>query len=306
MSFFLSALRIIRFAFQNFFRNFWLSVITMSVFVLTLITVNALIFINVLGSATVQSVQEKVEVSIYFEPDTSDDIVKSAQGYLLGLSQVRNVTFVSAEDALVAFKEHHQNDAVILDSLEEIDGNPFGSALVISAWSPDDFTFILEAIETPEYQRYIKKKDFTDYEAVISKIQNLSDRIRIGGLVLAGFFILIAILIIFNTIRVATYVHRDEIGIMKLVGANDWFVRGPFLLEAIMYSAASTAIMVGIVFLSMRWLEPWVSTYFGGIDFSAQQFFLDNALLIFGSQFLVLSVLGLFTTMFAIRRYLRV
>ncbi|MFH1632175.1 MAG: permease-like cell division protein FtsX [bacterium] len=306
MSFVLSTLRIIRFASQNFFRNFWLSLITMSIFVLTLATVNALIFINVLGNATVESVEEKVEVSVYFEPGTSEDIVKAAQGYLFGLSQVRNVVFVEDDEALEAFTERHADDPVILASLDEVDGNPFGHALVITAWSPDDFEFILEAIETPEFEDYIKEKDYTDYEAVIGKIRTLSNRIRLGGLILAGFFTLIAMLIIFNTIRVATYVHRDEIGIMKLVGANDWFVRGPFLLEALMYSFVATGVMAGLAFLSFRWLEPWINTYFGGIDVNIASFFIENAPIIFIGQFVALSILSLGTTWFAMRRYLRV
>ncbi|MFH1712211.1 MAG: permease-like cell division protein FtsX, partial [Patescibacteria group bacterium] len=230
MSLFLPFIRLIKFAFQNFFRNFWLSFITMTIFVLTLLTINAVIFINVMADAALQSVEQKVEVSIYFEPEASADVVQAAQGYLLGLSQVRNVVYISAEDSLEMFKARHVGNPVILSSLDEVDGNPFGDALIVSAHSADDFPFILEAMDTPEYASYIKEKDFTDYEVIIERIHNLSQRIRIGGFVLALFFALVAVLIIFNTIRVAIYVHRDEIGIMKLVGANDWFVRGPFLL----------------------------------------------------------------------------
>lgn len=295
-----------KFSVQNFFRNFWLSFITITIFVLTLITVNTVLIINVMADAALRSVEEKVEVSIYFTPEASEDLVKSVQGYLLGLGQVRDAIFISSEDSLDIFRERHAGNPVILDSLEEVEGNPFGHALIISARSPEDFDFILESVETPEFSPFIKETDQTDYQAIIENIRTLSSRVRLGGIILAGFFSLVAILIIFNTIRVAIYVHRDEIGIMKLVGANDWFVRGPFLLEAVFYSTIATAIIVGAVFASLGALDPWMAQYFGDIEVNLRQYFVDNWLLIFGSQFAALTVLSLVTTYLAMRRYLRV
>lgn len=306
MSVTLSIIRVSKFATQNFLRNFWLSFITMTIFVLTLLTINTVLFVNILADAALQSIERKVEVSVYFEPETSDDIVQAAQAYLLGLTQVRDVKFISATESLESFRERNADNPIILSSLDEVDGNPFGPSLVISANSADDFPFILEAVDTPEYSPYIKEKDFTDYEVIIERINALSGRIRIGGFALASFFSLVAILIIFNTIRVAIYVHRDEIAIMKLVGANDWFVRGPFLLEAIMYSAIAVALMIAIAAFVLGALEPWVINYFGDVDVSLESYFMDNALVIFGSQLILLSILSLLTTMFAMRRYLRV
>ncbi|MBU1126052.1 MAG: permease-like cell division protein FtsX [Patescibacteria group bacterium] len=306
MSIFLSLFRVIKFSFQNFFRNFWLSFITMTIFVLTLFTINAVIFMNVLAEAALESIEQKVEVSVYFEPDTSEDLVKSVQGYLMGLTQVRTVEFISEEDALQSFQERHKDNPVILSSLDEVDGNPFGHALVISAHSANDFPFILEALDTPEYEPFIKQKDYQDYETIIARINALAFRVRVGGFILAAFFSLIAVMIIFNTIRVAIYVYRDEIGIMKLVGANDWFVRGPFLVEALMYSLFATLVVVAFAFFGLDALGPWLATYFGDTDMSVINYFKDNALLIFGSQFLALSTLSILTTMFAMRRYLRV
>lgn len=306
MSFFISTTRMIKFALQNFFRNFWLSFITMTIFLLTLITVNTVLIMNVMADAALESVEQKVEVSVYFTPEASEDLVKSVQGYLLGLSQVRDVMFVQSDDALEAFREQNADNPVILETLEEIDGNPIGHALTISANSSDDFPFILEAVDTPEYAPFVKEKDFTDYEAVIENINALSTKVRIGGIILAGFFGLVAILIIFNTIRVAIYVHRDEIGIMKLVGANDWFVRGPFLLEAVLYTLIATLVIVALIFASLNALDPWVASYFGDVDISLKDYFLENGLMIFGTQFLILSILSLLTTAFAMRRYLRV
>ena len=306
MSAFLSTYRVFTFTVQNIIRNFWLSFITLTIFVLTLLTINTVIFLNVLAEGALQSVQEKVEVTFYFNPEASEDLVQSAQGYLNGLDQVREVTYVSADKALLSFQDRHQDNEIILSSIDEVGGNPFGHALVVSAHSSDDFAFISEALETPEFAPFIEEKDLTDYETIIERITILSKRIRVGGSILAVFFTLIATLIIFNTIRVAIYVHRDEISIMKLVGANDWFVRGPFILEALFYTVVATFLMLVISLVVLGQLEPYVNNYFGDIDISVVEHFRSNGLIIFGAQCIGLSFLSLVTTLYAMRRYLRV
>lgn len=306
MSFFLSLYRVGTFAMQNIFRNFWLSFISLTMFVLTLLTINVLIGINALGDAALSALEQKVEISVYFNPETSGDIVKAAQGYLLGLSQVRDVKFVSAQETLDLFRERHKDNAVILASLDAVGENPFGDALVVSARSSEDFPFILKALETPEFSPVIKEKDFTDYAQIIDRLHLISARIRLVGILLSLFFGLMATLVVFNTIRVAIYVHREEIGIMKLVGANDWFIRGPFLLEALFYTVGATLLMVGLVSVGVRAADPWLAEYFGDAQVSIGAYFMANAPLIFGAQFLAMGMVSLTTTLFAMRRYLRV
>lgn len=305
MSIFLTITRLGKFTFQNIFRNFWLSFITSTIFVLTLITINAVLFINVAAEAILDAVEQKVEITFSFLPETSESIVTSAQGYLRGFSQVRDVQYVSSDQVLANFVDNHEGDEVILASLDELGENPFGHSLVVTTYSTADFGFIQEAMETPEFSPYIKEQDFTDYEQVIEKIKALNTRTRYFGFALAALFSLIAIMIIFNTIRVAIYVHRDEIAIMKLVGANDWFIRGPFVLEAILYSFLSTLVMVVIIFAIFGASQAQMSLFFGEAWQGTVNYFQDNAFSIFGLQFLALALLSLLTTAFAMRRYLK-
>ena len=301
-----SLLRLFKFAFQSILRNFWLSFVTTSVLVLTLLTVNMLIAMNVLADATIKSIQDKVQVEVYFNPGTSEDIQKSVHGYLSALPQVKDVAVVPEEQSLEAFKTLHADDPEVLAALEEVGGNPIGDSLLISANNPEDFEFILAALDSsPEYTSYIKEKNYADHKAVIERLSGFSDKVKLGGLGLAAFFALISVLIVFNTIRVAIYVHRDEIAVMKLVGAHDWFVRGPFLLEAIFYSAAATALMAGVIALILKFLEPQIRSFFAGVDVGLATFYWDNALVIFGAQFLALAALSMITTLFAMRKYLK-
>lgn len=305
MSFLISIARIAKFTFQNTLRNFWLSFITMTVFLLTLVTINTVLFINVVADSVLQTIEQKVEITVYFTQNASEDLVKAAQGYVRGFSQVRDVLYVSEAEALANFQKRYSDDEVILSSIEEVGANPLGSSLVISAYSVDDLSFILQALETPEFSPYIKENKYTDYQPIIERISEISLQVKIFGFGLAGLFALIAMLIIFNTIRVAIYIHRDEIAIMKLVGANDWFVRGPFLLEALIYSIFASIIMVGLMLLFLQVARQPFLLYFGDSADAIHSYFFDNGLMIFGFECLGLSAVSLLTTGFAMRRYLR-
>ena len=301
-----SLFRIIRFGLQSVMRNFWLSFVTVSVFFLTLLTVNAVIALNVLALASVQSVEERVQVTVYFTSDTSEGMVKNIQAYLLGLSQVKEVSYVTAEDALASFKVRHAADPVILAALEEVDGNPLGQAIKIRAYNAADFGFIIEALNTPEYSPFIKEKNYNDYTSALNALSEFSTKVRFGFLVLAAFFGFIAILIVFNTIRVAIYVHRDEIAIMKLVGANDWIVRGPFFFETVFYAFVATGLIAGAMYSILSAANPYILQFFAGVNVNLLGYFLEHAPLIFAGQFAGLSLIGVMTTLVAMRKYLRV
>lgn len=298
--------RVIKFTGQSLWRNAWLSLITLTIFVLTLMTVNAVLLVNVVTSSAIKAVQNEVQVAVYFVPGTSEATEKAVRGYLLGLSQVKTVEVITAEQALDNFKEKNAGKPTVLAALEEVGNNPFGDAVVVSAKDPEDFAFIIEAIKTPEFAPAIKQTDYTDYQVVIEKLKSFTDKLRLTGLILAGFFGLISILIIFNAIRIAIYVHRDEIAIMKLVGAQDWFIRAPFLLEAVLLSLLATGLMAGVVLASTKALDVPLTQYFGQANLSLWSYFTSNAWLIFGAEFLGLALLSVLTTVFAIRKHLRV
>ncbi len=302
-----SFFRLFKFAGQNILRNFWLSFVTTTVLLLTLLTVNMLLVLNILAGAAIGSVQDTVQVGVYFNAGTSEEIQKSMYGYLAALPQVKEVTIVPAEQSLEAFRELHANDPEILAALDIVGGNPIGDSLLISARNPEDFEFILKAIDSsPEYGKYIREKNFSDHQNAIQRLTVFSDKVKWGGLALAAFFAFISVLIVFNSIRVAIYVHRDEIAVMKLVGARDWFVRGPFILEALVYSAIATALMGGTVALLLQFLEPQIASFFTGININLSQYYWQNALAIFGLQFLALAALSTLTTLFAMRKYLKI
>jgi cell division transport system permease protein len=261
---------------------------------------------NVVASSVLETIEQKVQITFYFIPNTPEDIISSAQGYLRGFSQVKNVELITQDEALLSFTDRYRDDETILSSIDELGENPFGPSLIVSTYSTDDFEFLADAMQTPEYSQYIKEQDYTDFEQVVQKIESLSNKMEYGGFCLAALFSLIAILIIFNTIRVAIYVHRDEIAIMKLVGANDWFIRGPFVLEALLYSLISTLVIALIMFISIGVTSEQMTGFFGPAADKIIDYFQVNAFVIFGLEFIGIAFLSLLTTGFAMRKYLKI
>ncbi len=298
--------RIIKFAIQNFWRNIWLSVITITILVLTLLIVNMLLTLGVLGQTAVKAVQAKIDVSVSFVPGTSEEMMINARGYLQSLPQVKDARYLNSDEVLAEFKTKNANKPDVLASLEEVGGNPFGGQIIITAHDPSDFPFILEALDNPQFKPVIQDKDFQSHEEIIGAINQTINRVRLGGILIGLFFLLIATVIVINTIRVAIYTHREEIGIMRLVGASGALVRGPFLVEAVFYTLVAIGISVVVLYLLLLASEPSLDRFFGNTPTGLTSYFVQHFWLIFGAEFVALSLLNMSATVFATRRYLKV
>ena len=298
--------RTTKFALQNFWRNIWLTLATVLVFALTLLTINILITLNHIAGSAIDSVEEKIDVSVYFKQGTSEALIFGASDYLSSLSQVETVEYVSEDEAFIRFSEQHSKNPEILLALDTVELNPFGGSLVTTARSPEDFGFILEALNNPTFGDSIKEKDFTDHQRIIERITSFTDNARIFMFFLAGIFAFIAILIVLNSIRVSIYTHREEIGIMKLVGASNSFVRLPFLIEAVFMSLLAVGITMAVVYPSLGVIEPVVSSFFESSSVGLRAYYASEGWMIFGGQFVGLAVLSILATTIALKRYMKV
>jgi len=297
--------RIIKFTLQHFFRNFWLSLVTVSMLVLTLLTVDILLTLNLTAEAAVNSVEDRVDVTATFKVGTADDVVQNSAVYLRSLDQVQDVLIVSPDQALEDFKNQHANDPVILASLDEVGGNPFGYELVIHAKATENYPMILEALDHPSFRDQIEKKDFSNHQTMLVKLSDVSNKVRWFGLALAAIFLLIAVLIAFNTVRVTIFVHREEISIMRLVGATGRFVRLPYLLEAILFSALATLFSALIFLPAVSALSPFFSSYFSTSG-QLTDFFIGQAAWVFGLEFAGSALVCVVSTAFALKKYLKI
>jgi cell division transport system permease protein len=260
----------------------------------------------VLADKAITSVQEKVDVSVYFKPDVQEKDVLNVQNRLESMGQVKDVIYTSASQALENFKIKHAKDTVILDSINQLDTNPLGATLVVKAQSITDYTVIMSVLDSQEYASLIQDKNYDDNQKVIEHLDSLSNRVQRIGYIVSGVFVIIAILIIFNTIRINIYTHREEIGIMKLVGASNWFVRAPFLVESLLYGLLAVVLSLAILYPLLSVVGPQVNNFFEGYNLDFSQYFSAQFWQIVGWQVLFATALSVISSLIAIGRYLRV
>lgn len=298
--------RSILFALQSFWRNIWLSITTIFIIFLTFLSVNFLVVINAISDSALTTVKEKIDVSIYFKANIRENKVAEIKSHLETLPQVKNISYSSPEQNLEEFKKRHENDQTIQETLNELAGNPLGATLNIKAKELSDYPEILKAIDNPAYLDLIEEKSYDDHQLVISRINSITDNVKKGGYILSAVFAIIAVLIVFNTVRIAIFTHRNEIGIMKLVGATNWFVRVPFIVESVISGIIACFISIAAVYLILSLVEPQLANFFEGAEFNLFGYFNHNFLAIFGSQLIGVIILNIFSSALALGRYLNV
>ncbi|MDX9893042.1 MAG: permease-like cell division protein FtsX [Patescibacteria group bacterium] len=303
---FYSIYRILAFAWQSFWRNFWLSLVTLSIIVLAAVSINFLLIINVVTDSAIEIIKNKIDVSLYFRPDVTEIQVSEVETYLSSLTQVKDLTYISQQQALENFKQAHKDDPTIIESLNELSENPIGATLQIKAKNIEDYPEIIDIVNDSKYNDLILDKNFDDNQTYIEKIKSFSDNIKTIALFTSGIFIVISLLIVFNTIRVAIYTHRQEIAIMKLVGATDHFIRAPFIIEGAFYGLIALAISLSIIYPFLNLIQPYINNFFLTDQLDIIAYFNHNFWQIFGVELLIIILLNIITSSIAIRRYLKV
>jgi cell division transport system permease protein len=298
--------RIMRFGTQNFLRNVWLSVATISVLILTLVSINMLVVMNVMAKVALTTVKSKIDVSVHFKPEVEESRVQTVKIALLGLPEVKDVEYISAARAMESFTETNKTDDSVIESLGQLSDNPFGATLVVKGHELDGYDKILKTLDEPVFTGLIAGKDFEDRQIMIDRIDSISNRIELFGFGMSGVFGLITLLIILNTIRVSIYTHREEIGIMRLVGASDAFIRGPFYVQAVLWSMVALAVTAAMVYPAIGFAQPFLQRFFGTDEMNLLGFYNANLLQVFGLQFLAVASMSFLTTKMATARYLKV
>ncbi|MDP3995581.1 MAG: permease-like cell division protein FtsX [bacterium] len=304
---FLSLSRIIKFSLQNFGRNIWLSIVTITIIVLTLFSVTSLVFVNAVMNEAIGLVKSKVDVSVYFKPTATEEQIAGVQSHLLTLPYVTTVKHVTKSEALANLREQYKNSPLILESLKELSNNPLGDTLIVNTIETSDYQKVIDVLAaTPQFALLIDSQSFDDNSYIIDKLEQISNQITSIGWGITVFFGLISLLVIVNTIRIAIYTHRDEIGIMKLVGASNSFIRGPFVGEAILYAALGSAITFFLGYMVAAFSDPYVVGLLGPVDFTLLGYLNQNVLYIFGGELAGIMLISVFATSLALRRYMKV
>lgn len=296
--------RILRSGWEKFVRDKSSSSAALFVMVIVMSVATMLFFLQGASSFMIASLEESVDISTYLKNTATQEEITLLKEELESLPEVREVTYVSREEALESFVELHKEDEVILESLEIVGQNPLLASLSIKAFSASQYIAISEFLQNKSLASIISDVDYFDRAPVINRLTTLTSGIQSAVFLVTLFAGLIAILVVFNTIRLTIYSSRDEIEIMRLVGASNWFIRGPFIIQGIIVGVLATLITTLIFFPLTLFVGIKLQTFAPGFELFA--YFANNLLLIVFLQLLTGIGLGVISSLLALRRYLKV
>ncbi|MBI4993635.1 ABC transporter permease [Candidatus Wolfebacteria bacterium] len=296
--------RIIKYGIVGFWRSGLISVATIVVMFLAIMVFQNLILFNVLAKSALDSIQNKIDISVYFNVDTSEDNILKIKNELEGLVEVKNIEYISKSKAFEIFQSRHKEEEIISQALEELGENPLAASLNIKAYNPSDYSAINSYINTAAFKNLIYKVSYAQNSLVIERLTKIMDTAKQFGAVLTFVLSLVAILITFNTIRLAIYSYRDEINIMKLVGASNAFIQGPYVVEGIIYGIIAATLGFFILLPLSYFASPYVEIFIP--DMNLWTYVISNALTLFGYQAFFGIILGIISSSIAIRKYLKV
>lgn len=307
----ITAKRIIRSGFFGFWRNSFVSLSSILVMMVTLFVIGSVIFSGAILESTLNQIKDKVDINVYFVSSASESDIMTIKKNLEQLPEVLPpVVYVSREDALAEFKKRHENDETTLQALDEIGTNPLGAVLNVKAKDPSQYESIANflksgnAISSTDGTSIIDKVNYYQNKDAIDKLSGVINSANKLGFILTIFLIIVSILITFNTVRLVIYMSKDEISVMRLVGASKGYIRGPFFVAGALYGFISAIITLILFYPITLWLGKTTESFFVGLN--VFHYYTAN----FGQIFFIIVfsgiAIGSVSSFLAVRKYLKV
>ncbi len=300
--------RMLRSGMQQVWRNSTVTIASVLVTTVTLLIISLALFTNAVLVFSLEEIAKKVDVNIYFYPTATEQVVFEVRDALQNLPEVAELGYISREEAIETFRERHRGDSLTLQALEELGDNPLGPALNIRAHDPSQYESIAQFLApsgglTSVQQALIEKVNYQQNELIIKKISGVMDTVRTLGMVIAGVFMALSVLITINTVRLAIYASREEISIMQMVGADRRFVQGPFFIAGMFYGLVSAAITIIVLYPTTVWIARMTTSFFGGLNLF--DYYIANFIWLGLIIFVVGILIGLISSALAVRAYLK-
>ncbi len=304
--------RIFRTGFLDFWRNGFVSFASVLVMTITLFILGMTVFTGVILNTTLAQLRNQADMSVYLVPNTPTDQITQLQTTIQALPEVASVEYTSQDDELAQFRQRHQNDQLTLQALDELGGNPLGAVLTIKAKDISQYNAIAQFLQQqqqnvqPGQTSIIDKIDYFDaaHQQALTRLQEITNAAQRLGFVIITILALTSIAICFNTLRLAIYSSREEIAVMRLVGAGQAYIRAPFLVEGMLYGLISGILTLLIFYPLTYWLGNATQNFFGGVNIFT--YYLSNFLFFFIGIIGTGMVLGAVASYLAVRRYLKI
>jgi len=301
----ISIKRITNLGLINFWRNRWLSLASTLIMTLTLLIITLFVVMTIVIGKTTDRIRSKIDVSVYFKDSATTQEISNLQQELASRSDVKEVRYISKEEALDIWDQQQKNQRI--KELVTAEENPLPRSLTIKTVDPANLQKIVDYVSGPQFASIIHKVSYEDNKQIIDKLLAITSFIKKIGLIFSIVFIIISILVILNTIRLTIFTRKDEIEIMRLVGASDRFIKGPFIIEGMLYGILACILAMGILWLAIGFVSPLINQYLGtAVTENMINFFLGHFILIFFLQLLVGIVAVIKNSLFSIRKYLKI
>ena len=305
-----SLLRVTHSALQNFWRNIWLSLATMVIMTITLLIVLFLYMANTFGLEVIKSVQQKVDLSVVFNDGITKEQTQALASQVETRSDVSSVRIVTSDEAKEIFLRNNRDRPFIEESMQELEDNPLPTTMFIVATEPRFYETIAQSLSGEQLKPLIAEVQFDDSRLVINNLIAIISAVKRVGLIVTIVFAALAMLIMFNTVRLAIYSFREEVDIMHLVGASGWFIRGPFVMESVLAALLSAGLASLIAYPTLKIISPNLQRFFfeGYVQqtpFDIYQYAVTHWLTIIGLQVVVAVGLAVVSSLVALQRYLK-
>ncbi|MCL1847053.1 MAG: permease-like cell division protein FtsX [Coriobacteriia bacterium] len=291
-------------AFSNSRKNFSTTFGGIITIFLSLLVIGVFMVASLIIDQMIKSVESQVSISIYLHDDVTDMDLESFKGFLSNMPEVSTVVYISKEQSLERFKEQATTDIA-----DQLDGNPLPALLEVSLREPDKVQSVVDQIMANDLflsviDRPDAPQDSIKYgKDIIEKLFSITSTIRIVCIALVILLVFVALIFINNTIRLAILARRKEIAIMKLVGASNGFIRGPFLMEGFLQAVIGAGLSIGTISMLCNYLIKNVQTILPWLPINMGQLSLWMIYLVLLGAGVVI---GLFGSLWAMRRYLKV
>ncbi len=239
--------RILGLGWNNVSRNAGLSFVAVFAIVATLLLAVFVFTVNDFSEMIVDNVKDKISISVYFKDGVDEKTIQEVKESVLLLEETKSVEYTSKEEAFEIFIERYKNNPTVMASLAEV-GNPFLSSLSIKSGSPEGYEIIADHLHQSPLMIFFEKIDYEQRKLTIESVFAITTKAQKVGFAFAVILAVIAVLIVFNTIRLAIYSMKDEIKIMRLVGVSDGFIRGLFIMQGAIIGVLSFTLSFAIVF----------------------------------------------------------
>jgi len=329
--------RIIKLGFTNFWRNGWLSMAATFIMTLTLVIISVFLIFNLVINTTTDAIKKKIDLAVYFNDSASETQIRDLRFILEQRSDVKEVKYISKEEAYQKWQVMQKNEKI--RSLVTAENNFLPRSLEVKAVNPESLDAIASFLSggnneiiskndngdagqvlgvnsdsqpvsatnaSKGYSSIIRKVSYQENKYIIEKLINITKFSQKLGIILSVIFLVISVLVIFNTIRLTIFTRETEIGVMRLVGASDSFIRTPFLIEGTLYGMFATILSLILMWLGLHFVSPMVTNYLGDVNLNLEGFFISNLIVIAALELVLSIIICIACSSISIRKNLKI